>query len=72
MQIGEITVQHNTAGDLSFLNQDGLVVQVLTVEDRAANLADYDASIAQLQSDKQAFVDMVAAVLAEPRVDGEA
>jgi hypothetical protein len=72
MQIGEITVQHNTAGDLSFLNQDGLVVQVLTVEDRAANLADYDASIAQLQSDKQAFVDMVAAVLAEPPVDGEA
>ena len=72
MQIGEITVQHNTAGDLSFLNQDGLVVQVLTVEDRAANLADYDASIAQLQSDKQAFVDMVAAVLAESPVDGEA
>jgi hypothetical protein len=70
MQIGEITVQHNTAGDLSFLNADGVVVQVLTVADRAANLADYDASITQLQSDKQAFVDMIAAVLVEPPVDG--
>ena len=69
MQIGEITVQHNTAGDLTFLNQDGVVVQVLTVTDRASNLADYDASITQLQSDKQAFVDMVAAVLTEPPVD---
>ena len=71
MQIGEITVQHNTAGDLTFLNQDGMVVQVLTVADRAAQLADFDASIDQLQSDKQAFVDMVAAVLAEPTVDAE-
>ena len=71
MQIGEITVQHNTAGDLSFLNPDGLVVQVLTVAEQASNLADYDASIAQVQSDKQAFVDMIAAVLAEPPVDGE-
>jgi hypothetical protein len=71
MQIGDITVQHNTAGDMTFLNQDGVVVQVLTVADRAANLADYDASITQLQSDKHAFVDMIAAVLAEPPVDGE-
>jgi hypothetical protein len=71
MQIGEITVQHNTAGDLTFLNQDGLVVQTLTVAERASNLADYDAAITQVQSDKQAFVDMVAAVLAEPPVDAE-
>jgi hypothetical protein len=70
MQIGDITVQHNTAGDLTFLNQDGVVVQVLTVADRASNLADYDASITQLQSDKQTFVDMIAAVLAEPPVAG--
>ena len=70
MQIGEITVQHNTAGDLSFLNQDGLVVQTLTVAERASNLADYDAAIAQVQSDKQAFQDMISSVLAEPPVDG--
>ena len=70
MQIGEITVQHNTAGDLSFLNQDGLVVQTLTVAERASNLADYDAAITQVQSDKQAFQDMISSVLAEPPVDG--
>ena len=71
MQLGDITIQHNTAGDLTFLNQDGTVVQVLTVTQRAAQLADFDASIDQLQSDKQAFVDMVAAVLSEPPVDVE-
>jgi putative heme degradation protein len=70
MQIGDITVQHNTAGDLTFLNQQGVVVQVLTVAQQASNLADYDAVIAQDQSDKQAFQDMITAVLAEPPVDG--
>ena len=72
MQIGDITVQHNTAGDLTFLNQQGVVVQVLTVAQQASNLADYDAAIAQVQSDKQAFQDMLSTVLAEPPVDGEA
>jgi len=70
MQIGDITVQHNTAGDLTFLNQQGVVVQVLAVAQQASNLADYDAVIAQDQSDKQAFQDMITAVLAEPPVDG--
>ena len=71
MQIGDITVQHNTAGDLTFLNQQGVVVQVLTVAQQASNLADYDAAIAQVQSDKQAFQDMLSTVLAEPPVDTE-
>jgi hypothetical protein len=70
MQIGELTVTHNTAGDLTFANAEGVIVQTLTVGDQTSSLADYDAAIAQAQADKQTFQDMITAVLAEPPVDG--
>jgi hypothetical protein len=69
MQIGELTVTHNTAGDLTFKNAAGVTIQTLTEAEQTSDLADYDAAIAQAQADKQAFQDMITAVLAEPPTD---
>ena len=64
-----MTLTHDSQNTIRFVNDGGEVIQTITAADQQAELADYDAAIAQLQSDKQTFADMIAAVLAEPPVD---
>jgi putative heme degradation protein len=69
VQIDNMTLTHDSQNTIRFVNDGGEVIQTITAADQQAELADYDAAIAQLQSDKQTFADMIAAVLAEPPVD---